>query len=373
MASNVELPDIGYQFIIKTVRIAFECAFYGIYLLLISTSTIILCRKIRVSPKASGFLLLVTIVMFGASTVFLTMDMIDIIKRFQIILMDNPEASLQAKQDLADTTLQQWMWTGEMLFIFMLILGDSVVIWRTWALFRDTEKYLIAPILTWIGSVVAAFYELGCDVKNGWVVQSTDPSAGSVGLQSCAKADTTSFSLSYATNIICTTFIMYKAWMYRRSMSQYLGSARRRTQVEKIMTLLVESGAIYLALYTFQAVPIYGGHFSAGSFVAVEAVNAIIQQAMGMYPTAIVILVEMQRSIYDTEQVTRERGVGTASGMVFAARDLTTTEGRSTTTSRHLHAPVTLDSSGDNSKHTASTKVELGMANMSKDSIPGKS
>ncbi len=34
-----------------------------------------------------------------------------------------------------------------------LILGDSVVIWRTWVLFRDAEKYLIVPALTWIGSV----------------------------------------------------------------------------------------------------------------------------------------------------------------------------------------------------------------------------
>lgn len=56
------LPEVGYNFIIKVVRIAFECAFYGkghlirdfsslinvryptagVYLLLISTSTVIL-------------------------------------------------------------------------------------------------------------------------------------------------------------------------------------------------------------------------------------------------------------------------------------------------------------------------------------------
>lgn len=53
---------------------------------------------------------------------FLTMDLIDIIKRFQIILMDHPERSYQEKKDLADTTLQPWMWTGEMLFIFMVSL-----------------------------------------------------------------------------------------------------------------------------------------------------------------------------------------------------------------------------------------------------------
>jgi hypothetical protein len=32
-------------------------------------------------------------------------------------------------------------------------------------------------------------------------------------------------------------------------MADYLGTAHRRTQVEKILTLLIESGAIYLALY----------------------------------------------------------------------------------------------------------------------------
>lgn len=65
--------------------------------------------------------------------------------------------------------------------------------------------------------IVAAFYELGCDAKGGWVVQSSDPSAGSVGLEACAKADTASFTLSYATNIICTFLIIWKAWYVMRS------------------------------------------------------------------------------------------------------------------------------------------------------------
>ncbi|KAJ3569930.1 hypothetical protein NP233_g4725 [Leucocoprinus birnbaumii] len=369
MASDAEvLPQVGYDLTVKVVRIAFECAFYGVYLLLISASTVILCRKLRRS-KAAWFLLLVTLVMFGASTVFLAMDLIDIIKRLQIILVNNPDQSLQAKKDLADKVLQQWVWTGEMLFIFMLILGDSVVIWRTWALFLSAEKWIILPVLTWIGSVVAAFFELGCDVKVGWAVESTDPSAGSIGLELCAKADTASFSLSYVTNIICTSLILYRAWMFRRSMAEYLGSAHRRTQVEKIMTLLVESGAIYLALYTFQAVPIYGGHFSAGSFIAVDAVNAIIQQAMGMYPTAIVVLVELQKSLYDTSQVTLEHRTRPTSGIVFAPREFNTTQLNTTTQSTEQSSRTAgLLSS---SKHTTSTKMELETENLSRDSIPG--
>lgn len=93
-----------------------------------------------------------------------------------------------------------------------------------------------------------------------------------------------------------------------------------------------------------------------------------------MYPTAIVVLVEMQKSIYDTDEVTRERGFGTASGMVFATHEFNTTQGDATTTriTEHSHRPTGLHSSGDTLKHSTSTKVELEKANASGDSIPGK-
>lgn len=95
----------------------------------------------------------------------------------------------------------------------------------------------------------------------------------------------------------------------------------------------------------------------------------------GMYPTAIVVLVELQKSIYDTEQVTCERGLsGTASGMVFATRELSTTQADATSSraTRNFHTSEALHSAEYSSKHTTSTKVELAMVNMSRESIPGK-
>ncbi len=95
-----------------------------------------------------------------------------------------------------------------------------------------------------------------------------------------------------------------------------------------------------------------------------------------MYPTAIVVLVELQKSIYDTEQVTRERGLATAShGMVFAPKEVETTQGgptASTQISEHFRRSSVLHSNGNVSKRTGSTKVELEMVNVSRESIPGK-
>jgi hypothetical protein len=93
-----------------------------------------------------------------------------------------------------------------------------------------------------------------------------------------------------------------------------------------------------------------------------------------MYPTAIVVLVEMQKSLYDTDQVTCERGLGTASGIAFATRELESNTTRGNSTKAHAiedisHLSGGLHSTGDNS---TSSNIELEAENVSRRSIPGK-
>lgn len=79
-------------------------------------------------------------------------------------------------------------------------------------------------------------------------------------------------------------------------MTRYLGAERRTTQVEKILTLVVESGSLYIVLYvsldirqgcvvnilyqTLQAVPIYGADLTPAGNMAFNVVNAVVQQAV---------------------------------------------------------------------------------------------
>ncbi|KAJ8518175.1 hypothetical protein ONZ45_g4706 [Pleurotus djamor] len=296
--SDALLPQIGRDFIIKAVRVAIGAVCYGAYLLLFGSSTSILLRR-GWRSVSSMVLFLLTTIMFLGCTMFFIIDLSDIIYRFKILLIENPDETYEERLAQADTKLQGFVWAGEMLFIFLLILGDSIVLWRTWALYKHRYLPIVVPSLTWIGSVIAAFYELGCDAKFGWILPDTRPSASSVGIESCAKADTASFKPGTPPYLRLGEYLPSHFVDFR--LYPFITGATVR--IEKIMFLLVESGAIYLALYTFQAVPIYGGSFNPRTEIAVQAANAVIQQAMGMYPTAIVVLVQLQKTVWDTPEM----------------------------------------------------------------------
>lgn len=298
MASDATLlSSVGQNFVIKTARVAAEAPFYGVYLILMYMFMDIF-RHRSLKMKRSLFLAAVVTIMFLGCSCFFAMDVADLIVRLRVILVQNPEQTLAEKMERADNLTNPLLWTGEMLFIFLLTLGDSVVVWRTWALYQDQLMYLVVPCLTLTASFVTALYELGCDLKTNWAVNSDVITAASMGAESCRKADTASYSLSFATNIICTGLIICKAWLHKRFMSR-LGSARRRTQVDRILLLFCESGAVYLVLYTLQAIPIYGAGLSDDALIGFNIVNAIIQQAMGMYPTTLVVLCHKQKSLWE--------------------------------------------------------------------------
>lgn len=114
--------------------------------------------------------------MFMGSSLFMAMDIADIILRFKITFLDNSSFEvIQDRMNQADVRTQSLAWTGEILFVFMvrwslllhannvkrggcclkLILGDSVVLWRTWAIYCGKRIFVIIPFLTWFGSLGA--------------------------------------------------------------------------------------------------------------------------------------------------------------------------------------------------------------------------
>jgi len=261
--------------------------------------------------------LIVTCLMFLGSTVFLCFDVADLLKRMEIVFVENSNPyNLQIKLDDANRKIAPLFRTEIILFIFMLSLGDSIVVWRTWAICVGRRKWVFLPIATLIGSAISAIFELGCDMKTNWIIVDLTPSAAPVGAVLCQRADKTSFSLSYVTNIICTCLIAFQTWEHRKLMSNYLGSARRRTQVEKILVLIVESGFVYILLYTTQAIPMYGLRLSHTGLLVCNVFNAIIQQTIGIYPTLIIVLVKMQKSLWDAHEMSAAQ----CSGMQFAKR-----------------------------------------------------
>lgn len=91
-----------------------------------ATHSLTLCIFSRHGLRARAsniFLLFVTVLMFLGGTIFLCLDISDLVRRMQVIMVDNPGAPLQDKLDSADDEVKKLLWIGEMLFVFMV---------RTW-------------------------------------------------------------------------------------------------------------------------------------------------------------------------------------------------------------------------------------------------
>ncbi|KAI1795718.1 hypothetical protein LXA43DRAFT_1080150 [Ganoderma leucocontextum] len=89
--------------------------------------------------------------------------------------------------------------------------------------------------------------------------------------------------LSLSTNLLATLLVAYKAWESRRRLGGYLVAKIGGSQVEKLLALLVESGAMYSAIWA--VVVAYG-----------VIMNGVLVPAIAIYPTIIIVLVALDRS-----------------------------------------------------------------------------
>ncbi|KAK1234544.1 hypothetical protein PQX77_002253 [Marasmius sp. AFHP31] len=259
------------------------------------------------------------------------MDIADLIVRIRVLLIGAGTTGqsgtqiavedLKARNTRADDLTEPLMWTGTLIFIFALSIGDTVLLWRTWALYQHQLWYVALPALTLLGSFVAAFFELGCLIHTNWSLDFLSPNASSSGADACKKADKASYTLSFVTNIVCTGLICWRAWEHRRYMNKALGLGRKKTKVDRMLVLFCESGALYLVLYTIQSVPIYNHGLSSNALIGMNIVNAVIQQAMGMYPTAIVVLCHIGVSFWDGFDVPSTATAGGRTGDLSGVED----------------------------------------------------
>ncbi|KAM5535101.1 hypothetical protein V8D89_011187 [Ganoderma adspersum] len=110
--------------------------------------------------------------------------------------------------------------------------------------------------------------------------------------------------LSLSTNIFATLLVGYKAWESRRRLRGYFVAGTRASQVEKLFSLLIESGAIYCAIWVI-VVAWQGWEYKPDSpspavVRFLDRFGLIFQGALvpliAVYPALIIVLVALQRS-----------------------------------------------------------------------------
>ncbi|THH10903.1 hypothetical protein EW146_g8227 [Bondarzewia mesenterica] len=260
----------------------------GIFTCLICCSTYLLFRK-GLQSRANVVLLIATLTMFGASSSQWGTQFAVVVKQIQGILIREPDQTLESKYPTVNETTLKLSFVDQYLSSINFLVGDSIVIWRVWILYDGKRKVMIVPIIPLIIATVTTFLVGGLQSR---VFSTNVEDPNDIYNVLAFWFQVATYGLELATNLAATSLIAYKAWKHRKLIKSALGP-RKKTKVEKVLALLVESGVLYCILWIlligFEFVP----PGIANYFTPTAAHIA------GMYPTVIVILVSIDQTAWE--------------------------------------------------------------------------
>ncbi|KAJ7584627.1 hypothetical protein C8J56DRAFT_1166654 [Mycena floridula] len=159
----------------------------------------------------------------------------------------------------------------------MFFMSDLIVVWRAWVLCdrRSIHVVLFCCILASIaGNVIHVAEQIR--LWTGAILEITPKIITLVVLFLLASS-----------NVVATSAIAHKAWMCRVSVRKELSNIAQTTRAEKVLLLLIESGAVYLGGWVVDVmlflVPSTGLPFLYGS--------EFTPYITAMYPVIVILLV----------------------------------------------------------------------------------
>ncbi|KIP02129.1 hypothetical protein PHLGIDRAFT_309382 [Phlebiopsis gigantea 11061_1 CR5-6] len=295
------LRTIGENTIQSIVALCVKSALWAIYLVLIVMCMRILLRK-RYGRSAPFYVIFVVVfVMFLMDTAMFFIDINDTIKVVSYTLTSNANLSLQDRLLLTYTLPYP---VQSAMYAFMSNLGDIIVIWRVLAFYpRGSGRWILAfPIALLASSFVTSGLISFCVAK----FAPEEAAAGDIVHPAfCRNIQLTSYCTTLVTTGFATLMISYKTWVYRRDIGRHVHeSLNNAVRIERIATILIESGVLYF-LFHLQAVISDSGaipaleHSTVGLTFAGTIWTYNMSHVMAIYPAIVVILVHSERSYID--------------------------------------------------------------------------
>ncbi|KAF7358081.1 hypothetical protein MVEN_00855900 [Mycena venus] len=289
-----ELVRVGYFLEFAVAGTLAETVFFSAYGIFFGVALYSIFRK-GLRSWASIIMLLVVVYLYVASAAQWAMNVWVTFEKIQGLLMAS-DVPFQDRAKVASVKVFKVVGIQEAIYDFNMVVGDSVVVWRTWAVYQDRVQHRILVfllpgvllLLTFVYSVI----DTVCSNYDG-----TAPLPGV-----CSKAGMIGWALSAATNIICTIFIGLKARRHRK-VTQSLGKPSRMSG-EKILSILFDSGFIYSLLWVSQVISFVAEDHITLTSPAVYlwgVIGAMGNQVAGIYPTLIIVIVNLRRTIWEDE------------------------------------------------------------------------
>ncbi|KAI0317173.1 hypothetical protein OF83DRAFT_1059068 [Amylostereum chailletii] len=293
------LSAIGYDIVQNGVCIAVESFLLAVYAILAGKAGHIFIRK--GFTKISVSILAAITIMFVLATVNWIIDLVNFVSEARMTLVDGPGGDLETKYNNALTRIFHFTSIQAMLYSYMSNIGDAVIIWRVYAFWSiGREKFVvILPCLSLLASVIASILMTYC-------VAHSSSETEALGIFQkpafCRNIQITTYCTAVITTAVATFLIGLKAWMYRRSIKATLFESTRRTKVEKVAAILVETGLLYFLFFVLQLLMSIPGlsqrlQAKSGSRFAFTMVEYLTSVVAGIYPTGITVLVHSKKSL----------------------------------------------------------------------------
>ncbi|KAF8208016.1 hypothetical protein K438DRAFT_1813289 [Mycena galopus ATCC 62051] len=254
--------------------------------------------------------------MFATSLVLWTLDMANFIIEVKLSFIEDPELALDARFGNALSSISPRLAATDALYAYMSLLGDAIIIWRVWNLKSYYRPWVILiPVSLLAGSLVGALMLTYCTAMVGSAIV-----AGTFERPAfCRHVQTISYAMACATTTTATILIGFTTWHFRKAIKPMLSGhsgantetmRRRRSPVENILLLLLESGILYFLFFAVQIVAIIPRVFDwiqsqPGVVFAFEMYSYSSSVIVGIYPTAVVVLAHLQTSVLDDAAASR--------------------------------------------------------------------
>ncbi|KAF7347962.1 hypothetical protein MSAN_01748300 [Mycena sanguinolenta] len=282
--------DITQDVVLAITESVF-CSAYGIFFAVALYS---IFRK-GLRSRATSIMLFVVVYMYASSVTQWAMNVWTALKGIHSLLMTT-DVPIPDRPILADEDLTNIIPPEEALFVLNMIVGDAVVIWRTWAVHGRRILAILIPCILLLVSFIFGLIDITC---NSYYGAAPLPGAAAV----CPRGALIGWAFSVATNISCTILIGFKAWQHRRMMRELDPQGKvRRISSEKVLSLLVESGSLYSLLWLTQVVAYLNFPRASSGYYAWTVLKAMGNQMAGLYPTLIILIVNFRRTIWEEEE-----------------------------------------------------------------------
>ncbi|KAI0029794.1 hypothetical protein K488DRAFT_88389 [Vararia minispora EC-137] len=172
----------------------------------------------------------------------------------------------------------------DLIYVTSMIISDSIVVWRCWAIWNGNIYVMTLPILLVIATAVSAYAAVA-----QYFLQNPD-------IAQAVRFGRALFAVSFTTNVFVTLLSAGRLWWVSRKVDQDLDALSGRTIYRRVTALVVETGAIIAVakIFEFCLFEVTPTDSTMG-FNAFFIVIDMMPHINGIIPTAIVIIVLLRR------------------------------------------------------------------------------